>query len=440
MQSMGHQRYIRVKKARTNWKKSAAAVIKDTNSEPESPELPKKQPEVKEKNEKSETEQRGKPRGSSTGSTTSTGLADALSSCKTSEDYLGKCDKMAEEEKLKALKTETLLRKRRNSLSLEKGVIEKQLGKTQEKKGAVKKLLGREVVKNQDEIIRNQKRLEEINLKLAHVDQDMLQNKTKEAAVIENITAMKTNPRSRRFSENDDSLSTGRNPSVSESTIRSVHERRAKFRESPTGSISSRDSFDDKNEPYRPSVPESAASLHRKGSKKTGQASLLALEEELQKISPNVTKRKKYGSVKRVSSSSEGSYEEGSLKGSPGTNRRYSTPPEEKRESITSVGLAHSHDKIYRWDNVESLKRKKHTGSLPTLVTSDFHSVSVSIPTETSADDTEAATQQIGSEHRPSLITALSQIKVRNVLIDNLTFPCAILKVSQAFASRRAWS
>lgn len=408
MQSMGHQRYIRVKKARGNWKKSAAAVLKDANSQPESPECPKKQPEVKEKKEKIETVPQGKPRGASTGSVSSKGYADVLSSCQTSEDYLGKCDKLAEEEKLKALKTETLLRKRRNSLTLEKGVLQKKIEKTQEKKGAVKKLLGKDVVKNQEEIIRDQKRIEEINLKLAHVDQDMLQNKHKEAAVMENLTALKTNARPRRYSENYEAKS------FPEATTRSFQdERRAKFRESPSGSISSRDSFDDKNELYRPSFLESAASLHRKGSKKTGQASLLALEVELQKITPNVPRRKQYGSGKRVSSSSEGSFDESFLKESPGSNRRYSTPPEEKRESITSVGSLDSQSKLCGWDNFE-LKKKRH-GSLPTLANTELHSVAVSIPTTSTTDDTDAPL--MSAEHRPSLITALSQIKVRNLKV-----------------------
>lgn len=190
MQSMGHQRYVRVKKARGNWKKSAAAVLKDAHSNPESPEAPRKTSIKREgSREKSAPDTQRKLRGASTGSSQSNELNEAFSNNETSDDYLGK---KAEEEKLKALKTETLLRKRRNSLSLEKDVLEKKLGKTQEKKTGVKKLLGKEVPKDKEEIIRTKKRIDEIKIKLADVDQDMQENKSKEAAVMENLTALKT--------------------------------------------------------------------------------------------------------------------------------------------------------------------------------------------------------------------------------------------------------
>jgi len=190
MQNMGHQRYIRVKKARGNWKKSAAAVLRDVHSNPDSPEAPRK-PSLKQEEvrEKGEPETQRKPRGTSTGSSHSTEQNEATSNYETSDEYLGK---KAEEEKLKALKTETLLRKRRNSLNLEKEVLEKKLGKSNEKKTGVKKLLGKDILKDSEEIIKAKKRIDEINLKLANVDHDMLENKTKEAVVMDSITALKT--------------------------------------------------------------------------------------------------------------------------------------------------------------------------------------------------------------------------------------------------------
>lgn len=205
MQNIGQQRYVRAKKARGNWKKSAAAVLRDVQSSPASPDSVKKGNlnSTEEKRETAEPEMKRKPRGYSTGSVQSIELNEAVSNFEISDEYLGR---KAEEEKLKALKTETLLRKRRNSLNLEKEVLEKKLGKDEkrDKKTGMLKLWGKESQKDNEEISRTKRRLDEINLKIADVDHDMLENKTKEAALVENITAIKT--RSRKASTSGDTL------------------------------------------------------------------------------------------------------------------------------------------------------------------------------------------------------------------------------------------
>lgn len=186
-----------------------------------------------------------------------------------------------------------------------------------------------------------------------------------------------------------------------------VDERRSRYRDSPTGSTSSRDSFEDKTDVYRPN--ERSSSLHRKGSRnKTSQASLKALEEELLKISPHPTRKKKQSVVKRVSSSSEGSIEDFSLKLSPSNNRRASN------EASSSHALSQSHDKLYGWDNLD-IRKKQQAGSPVTSTKGEMRFVALPIPTEDNLDVVDGPPESpYAGEHRPSLITALSQIKVRH--------------------------
>lgn len=140
----------------------------------------------------------------------------------------------------------------------------------------------------------------------------------------------------------------------------------------------------------------------------------MALEEELLKISPYPTRKKQHRIVKRVSSSSEGSVDEYTLKLSPTTHRTSLS------DVKTEGALSQSHDKLYGWDNVELKKKRNPTGSPQAIPKSEFRSVAVSIPTDASQDENDGSTASSvskSSEHRPSLITALSQIKVNEYLI-----------------------
>ncbi|XP_032228436.1 uncharacterized protein LOC5504265 isoform X2 [Nematostella vectensis] len=387
LQSLGQTRYVKVKKARTNWKKSAAAILKEQGSHPNSDTSDRKKESSVEEERLSEagSDSHAKKRATSIVSLSS----DISEERFTGKDALDRYERLAEEEKVKALKAETLLRKRRNSLNLEKEVLEKKIEKINEKKGTVKKLLGKEqVVADKDEIIRTQKRLKEVTVKLADVEHDIKQSKTKEAEIMGSINELKTKS-ARDFPVKRESVCHRATP----------EERRAMFKHSPQGSISSHESFDDSTDHLKSSTASLDTGLKRKGSKK--QASLVALEEELKKISP--MGGRKVPGRKRISFSSEGSVDDAS----PPSARRGL----DKRDSSSSDGSLQGYERFNSFSSEAAEGRRRKLTS-PSPKKTEVFNVAVDIPCRrTSSSSLADGSSYKGSDHRPSLITALSQIK-----------------------------
>ena len=430
IQQLGQQKFNKARRAQDAWRRSAAAALKEQRSGSGTPDLEKGEPTYPDAAVESKRR---------TQSMTVTQVVHKerdfmpSSPCQGANEIIEQFEKLAEEEKLRTLKKETLLKKRRNSLTLEKDVLKKKISKQQDKKNTVKKFLG-----NKDETasIENkqlvQERLQKVNQELATIEKDLMDNKKNEAQALDNINVMKTK--------------TVRKLSFVRPADYKVQaeQKREAFKSSHSESSSSQGSTEEKSGKDSPKAQQSLENVR----KQSAAVSLAVLEKELRKISPvggrkltlagtninnnnnnnNTSKELKTG---RVSVSSEGSPDNHARKDSPIINKKLVL---EKRVSSGSEGSAGDTSSLPRSnfsaDSAE-LRRKRYSASGSQVA---FHNVSVEIPTEDgdkpekgnhrlsvtsqkSLDEDvprkSSVTSEKGSEeHRASLMNALSQIKV----------------------------
>lgn len=417
MQQIGQQRFDKVKKAQKAWQRSAAAALKERRSASITPDGVMSEPTSGEA-AIDETKRRTLSLSRSQGANTEISPSSPkLGANKIIEQF----EKLAEEERLKTLKKETLLKKRRNSLTLEKDVLKKKINKTQEKKNTVKKFLGKDEAASTEDRHRVEERLEQVNRELKTIEKDLLDNKKIEAQALDTINVMKTKTvRKHSFAK-------------SSSNRIQVEQKRNEFKNSPSESTSSQGSAEDKSDREVPRTQETLEAVRRQSTA----VSLAVLEKELRKISP-VGGRKIGGGEPfrhgRVSWSSEGSQEDSGLKDSPIFAKKQFL---EKKISVSSEG-APSDQSFSRPNLADSaeLRRKRFSASGSKVA---FHNLSVEIPTEDEKDveDGKTVTDRhrmstasepgaseitlrklsVNSEkgledHRASLLNALSQIKV----------------------------
>lgn len=423
IQQLGQQKINKARKAQSAWQRSAAAVLKEKRSGSVKPDTDK----VEVASLEAETRRR----------TVSLSMAKLprkeldlkpVSSYQDTNEIIEQFEKLAEEEKLKTLKKETLLKKRRNSLTLEKDVLKKKITRPQDKKNTVKKLLGKEEVASSEDKQRVEKRLQQVNKELATIERDLMDNKMNEAQALDSINAMKTKTVRK--------LSFVR-PAGNKVP---VQQKRDTFQSSHSESSSSQGSTEEKSGKESPKAQQSLQAAR----KQSAAVSLAVLENELRKISPvggrkltlagsninnNIVKETKQG---RVSLSSEGSQEDYTLKDSPVVNKKLGL--ENRRVSSGSEGSAGDSSNVSRTKLSDSaeMKRKKYSTSGSQVA---FHNVSVDIPTDDESkqgellhrlsvssqkgwDESMARKASVTSErdsegHRASLMNALSQIKVR---------------------------
>lgn len=419
MQQMGQQRFDKAKKAQKAWQRSAAAALKERRSASMTPDGEMFEPTSREA-AIDETRRR-------TLSLSKTQVANSELSPIPSSPKLGankiieQFEKLAEEERLKTLKKETLLKKRRNSLTLEKDVLKRKINKTQEKKNTVKKFLGKDETASTEDRHRVEERLEQVNRELETIEKDLLDNKKIEAQALDTINVMKTK--------------TVRKHSFAKSSTNRIQleQKRSEFKNSPSESTSSQGSTEDKSEREVPRTQETLEAVRRQSTA----VSLAALEKELRKISPVGSRKITVGGEPfrhgRVSWSSEGSQDDSGLKDSPTSAKK---PFLGKKISIGSEGSPgdHSFSRPNLADSAE-LRRKRFSASGSKVA---FHNLSVEIPTEDEKDvedgktvtdghrlstTSEPGVSEIASrklsvnsekgmeDHRASLLNALSQIK-----------------------------
>lgn len=416
MQQIGQQRFDKVKKAQKAWQRSAAAALKERRSASITPDGVMSEPtsgEAAIDETKRRTLSLSRTQGANTEISPS---SPKLGANKIIEQF----EKLAEEERLKTLKKETLLKKRRNSLTLEKDVLKKKINKTQEKKNTVKKFLGKDEAASTEDRHRVEERLEQVNRELKTIEKDLLDNKKIEAQALDTINVMKTKTvRKHSFAK-------------SSSNRIQVEQKRNEFKNSPSESTSSQGSAEDKSDREVPRTQETLEAVRRQSTA----VSLAVLEKELRKISP-VGGRKIGGGEPfrhgRVSWSSEGSQEDSGLKDSPIFAKKQFL---EKKISVSSEGAPgdQSFSRPNLADSAE-LRRKRFSASGSKVA---FHNLSVEIPTEDEKDveDGKTVTDRhrmstasepgaseitlrklsVNSEkgledHRASLLNALSQIK-----------------------------
>ena len=428
LQQIGQQKFNRVKRAQEAWQRSAAAVLKEKRKGSETSDPGKGDTTVVKGNT-------GEPirRRAVSMSTAQTMRKELelipITSFQDTNDAIEKFEKLAEEEKLRTLKKETLLKKRRNSLTLEKGVLQKKIHKQSDKKNTVKKLLGKDEVASVENKQHAEERLLLLNQELANIEKDLMDNKMNEAQALDNLNVMKTKT-VRKLSF------------VKPATTKvQLQQKRDTFKNSHSESSSSQGSTEDRSGRDSPKTPQSLEAAR----KQSTAVSLAVLENELRKISPvggrkltlagininnNIIRDPMHG---RVSQSSEGSQEDCKLKDSPVINRKLELEKEASSESDGSAtGDMSSFPKKKLCDTAEVRRKKYSTGSQVA-----FHKLSVEIPTQGDSKDEEhkhrpSVTSQrsidetialrkvsVASDsdgHRASLMNALSQIKVCNVL------------------------
>lgn len=423
LQQIGQQKFNRVKRAQEAWQRSAAAVLKEKRKGSETSDPGKGDTTVVKGNT-------GEPirRRAVSMSTAQTMRKELelipITSFQDTNDAIEKFEKLAEEEKLRTLKKETLLKKRRNSLTLEKGVLQKKIHKQSDKKNTVKKLLGKDEVASVENKQHAEERLLLLNQELANIEKDLMDNKMNEAQALDNLNVMKTKT-VRKLSF------------VKPATTKvQLQQKRDTFKNSHSESSSSQGSTEDRSGRDSPKTPQSLEAAR----KQSTAVSLAVLENELRKISPvggrkltlagininnNIIRDPMHG---RVSQSSEGSQEDCKLKDSPVINRKLELEKEASSESDGSAtGDMSSFPKKKLCDTAEVRRKKYSTGSQVA-----FHKLSVEIPTQGDSKDEEhkhrpSVTSQrsidetialrkvsVASDsdgHRASLMNALSQIK-----------------------------
>ena len=423
LQQIGQNKHNKAKRAQLQWKRSAAVAL--VRARPVSPQEEQKQKspvapakstgtrprsparESKESASKQEDVDSGaKNRASSQPSLASLGTE--LNESISRQDVMERIEKLAEEEKLKLLRNETLLRKRRNSLTLEKDVLEKKINKSQEKKSAVRKLLTKEDPSKVSNTIVSEARLQEVNQQLVRIEKSLEENKKQSADVLGNIKVMKSKVVRKKSSSADTSFIVSKLPSNAE-------ERRAAFKNSPTGSeksISSQGSLDEKftkdnSEHFHPGLTKKV-SLSSSISSAT---SLAALEEELRKMTPLGARRLTDSRRKKLSVSSEGSPD--TKESPPITRRAFSELPKRSASGSSESSSAGRESPLPPKVNSAEIKRRRFSDSSQVA----FRERSVEIDLDKSSDsrNQNAADKQahMQGEHRASLLNALSQIKVR---------------------------
>ena len=419
IQHLGQQKFNKVKKAQRAWQRSAAAALKEHRSGSVTPDVGKSEPAYQED---------ARRRTLSTSSTQVTrkeiGSSQSLPRLGANE-IIEQFEKLAEEERLRTLKKETLLKKRRNSLTLEKDVLKRKMTKGQEKKNTVKKLLGKDETASNEDMQRVEERLQQVNQELATIERNLMDNKMSEAQALDNINVMKTKTvRKHSFVKPPGNKM-------------SADEKRREYKTSPSESTSSQGSTDEKPEKDSANAPQTLEAAR----KQSTAASLAVLEKELRKISPvggrRITLAGEPPRHGRVSWSSEGSQEDSTVRDSPILSKKTAV---EKRVSIGSEGPAGDQSSLSRpkvSDSAE-LRRKKFSASGSSVA---FHNVSVEIPTEdeNKSDDEKPGGHRLSTssersfaemsrklsvnsergldEHRASLMNALSQIKVCVIII-----------------------
>lgn len=424
MQQIGQQKFNQVRKAQIAWRRSAAAVLKEKRSGPGTADTV-----ASAKAAPSETRRR-----TVSMSTTQSAKNDLdvipKSPYQDTNEIIEQFEKLAEEEKLKTLKKETLLKKRRNSLTLEKDVLKRKITKQHDKKNTVKKLLGKDEVASNENKQLVEERLQRVNQELASIERDLMDNKMNEAQALDSINVMKTK--------------TVRKLSFVKPAGNRVpaQQKRDEFKSSHSESSSSQGSTEEKSPKDSKDSPKSQHSLET-ARKQSAAVSLAVLEQELRKICPvggrkltlagsninnNISKDSKHG---RVSLSSEGSQDDYALKDSPVINRKLVLERGGSSGSEGSAGDSSSLPRTKKYSDSAEMRRKKYSTSGSQMA---FHSVSVEIPTddESKLEETKhrlsvtsqkgvdesmsrksSVSSERGSEgHRATLMNALSQIKV----------------------------
>lgn len=417
IQHLGQQKFHKVKKAQRAWQRSAAAALKEHRSGSVTPDVEKSEPAYQE-----EARRRTLSTSSTQAARKEIGSSPSLPRLGANE-IIEQFEKLAEEERLRTLKKETLLKKRRNSLTLEKDVLKRKMTKGQEKKNTVKKLLSKDETASNEDRQRVEERLQQVNQELATIERNLMDNKMSEAQALDNINVMKTK--------------TVRKHSFVKPTGNkmSADERRSEFKTS-SESTSSQGSTEEKLEKDSANAPQTLEAAR----KQSTAVSLAVLEKELRKISPVGGRRIPLAGEprhSRVSLSSEGSQEDSTVRDSPIFSKKTAV---EKRVSVGSEGFAGDQSSLSRpkvSDSAE-LRRKKFSGSGSSVA---FHNVSVEIPTEdeNKHDDEKPGGHRLSTssersfaemsrklsvnsergldEHRASLMNALSQIKVCNIIV-----------------------
>lgn len=410
IQQLGQQKFNKVKKAQKAWQRSAAAALKEHRSGSIIPDV-----------EKSElTVQEEVRRRTLSMSSTQAAHKELGSPRVGANEIIEQFEKLAEEERLRTLKKETLLKKRRNSLTLEKDVLKKKMTKGQEKKNTMKKLLGKDEAASNEDKQRVEERLQKVNQELATIERDLMENKMSETQALDNINVMKTKTvRKHSFVKHTGNKIT-------------AEQKRTEFKTSPSESTSSQGSTEEKPEKDSPNTHQTLEAAR----KQSAAVSLAVLEKELRKISPVGGRRITLAGEPRpgrVSWSSEGSQEDSVVKDSPILNKKTAL---EKKHSTGSEGSAGDQSSLSRpklSDSAE-LRRKRYSASGSKVA---FHNVSVDIPTEDEhkPEDEKTVSHRLSTssemgmaeamsrklsvnsergleEHRASLMNALSQIKV----------------------------
>lgn len=417
MQQLGQQKFNKVKKAQKAWQRSAAAALKEHRSGSLIPDLEKNEPANQE-----DARRRTLSMSSTQATQKEVGSFSSMPRLGANE-IIEQFEKLAEEERLRTLKKETLLKKRRNSLTLEKDVLKKKITKGQEKKNTRKKLLGKDETVSNEDIQRVEERLQKVNQELATIERNLMDNKISEAQTLDSINTMKTK--------------TVRKHSFVKHKIPPEQNRK----NSPAGSFSSQGSTEEKQENDPPITPQTLEAAR----KQSAAVSLAVLEKELRKISPVGGRKITLAGDSRpgrVSWSSEGSLEDSNVKDSPIFNKKATL---EKRVSVGSEGSGdQSSLPRPRLSDSAELRRKRFSASGSKVA---FHNVSVEIPTEDESKPEDAKSvghrlstssekgvaevlsrklsvnsERGSEEHHASLMNALSQIKVCGSFNENCMY------------------
>lgn len=419
IQQLGQQKFNQAKRAQNAWRRSAAAALKEQRSGSRTADVEKPEPTFP----STAVDSRRRTKSMSMAQSPYKDIIPS-SPYQGANEVIEQFEKLAEEEKLRTLKKETLLKKRRNSLTLEKDVLKKKMSKQNEKKNTVKKFLGKDEITSVEDKHRVEERLQQVDQELATIERDLMDNKKNEAQVLDNINVMKTKT-VRKLSF------------VSRPSCNMADQRREAYKSSHSESSSSQGSTEERPGKESPK----AQHLFEAARKQSAAVSLAVLEKELRKISPAggrkltlinnnyVNKEMRSG---RVSVSSEGSApDDFARKDSPISNKKWTTEKRMSSGSDGSIGEQSSLPKASFSDSAE-LRRKRYSASGSQVA---FHNVSVEIPTDDENKPEEgkhrlsvtsqkgldegmsrksSVSSEKGSEgHRVTLMNALSQIKVR---------------------------
>ena len=422
IQQLGQQKFNQAKRAQNAWRRSAAAALKEQRSGSRTADVEKPEPTFP--NTAVDSRRRTKSM-----SMAQSPYKDIIPSSpyQGANEIIEQFEKLAEDEKLRTLKKETLLKKRRNSLTLEKDVLKKKMSKQHEKKNTVKKFLGKDEITCVEDKQRVEERLQQVDQELATIERDLMDNKKNEAQVLGNINVMKTKT-VRKLSL------------VSQPSGNMADQRREAYKSSHSESSSSQGSTEERPGKGSPTAQHSLETAR----KQSAAVSLAVLEKELRKISPvggrkltlsgsninnnnYVNKEIRPG---RVSVSSEGSAPDDFVRMDSPINKKRSTEKRMSSGSDGSIGDQSSLPKASFSDSAE-LRRKRYSASGSQVA---FHNVSVEIPTDEENKLEEgrhrlsvtsqkcldegisrksSVSSEKGSEgHRVTLMNALSQIKV----------------------------